>query len=75
MGLFASIALNPAVKCGQNAESGGVGDGGVSSRTTAGPCCPAKMKVSLDLVMEASLTGSTETVKALSDMARDAFIR
>jgi hypothetical protein len=37
MGLFASIALNPAVKCGQNAESGGVGDGGVSSRTTAGP--------------------------------------
>lgn len=37
--------------------------------------CPAKMKVSLDPVREASLTRSTETVKALSDMARHAFIR
>jgi hypothetical protein len=27
------------------------------------------MKVSLDPVMEASLTGSTETVKAVTDMA------
>ncbi|MBB5409034.1 hypothetical protein OKW40_003354 [Paraburkholderia sp. RAU6.4a] len=39
------------------------------------PVCPAKKKVSLDLVMEASLTESAETVKALSAMARDAFIR
>ncbi|MEA3102470.1 MAG: hypothetical protein QOF74_6710 [Caballeronia mineralivorans] len=36
---------------------------------------PGKKKVSLDPVMEASLTGSTETVKAVSDMARDAFTR
>ena len=36
MGLFASIALNPAVKCGQNADSGGVGDGGVSNMKAAG---------------------------------------
>jgi hypothetical protein len=59
----------------QDVESGEVGDGGGRAEAVGARLCPAKMKVSLDLIMEASLTGSIETVKALSAMARDAFIR